>query len=117
MNVFGYIRGGIEIDKIIITALYIVVSVLFMVLMFYMIDNNGNAEKVYVDGEKDKIYKANFLSRGVALPAGEHDIIFRFEPSSVKIGLFISGITLVLILSGLTASALYKQKGEKIKRG
>lgn len=54
--------------------------------------------EVYVDGIKDKIYRANYLGRGVALRAGEHNVVFKFEPMTVKIGAYISLISLLILV-------------------
>jgi uncharacterized membrane protein YfhO len=34
----------------------------------------------------------------VPIPAGEHEVEFRFEPSSLKLGLTISVISLLLVV-------------------
>lgn len=50
--------------------------------------------RVYVDGKKEKILRANFFFRGVSLSAGEHLVDFRYEPVSFTIGLTVSLVTL-----------------------
>lgn len=55
--------------------------------------------KAYVDGKEAKIYKANYVMRGVALPGGRHKVEFRYEPLSFKIGAMIS-ITTVAFMVG-----------------
>jgi len=44
----------------------------------------------YVDGERADIVRTNHALRGVAAPAGEHTIELRYEPESLRIGLWIS---------------------------
>lgn len=51
-----------------------------------------------IDGKKVPIYQADALFRGVFVPAGQHEIIFRFQPGSFRIGLVISLLSTVLIL-------------------
>ena len=59
--------------------------------------DRGN--KVYVDGERDKIYQADYLFRAVFLEKGNHIIRFTYDPLSFKIGLLISlGTALVLLV-------------------
>jgi hypothetical protein len=50
--------------------------------------------KVYVDGKEDKIYKTNYLFRGVFLTKGRHQVKFVYDPITFKIGAWISIITL-----------------------
>lgn len=53
--------------------------------------------KAFVDGKQVPIVKTNYALRGLSLPAGNHQIEFRFEPKMYSIG-----NTLVLICSLLT---------------
>lgn len=62
--------------------------------------------KVYIDGKADKIYAANYISRAVFLPAGRHIIKFVFDPFLFKLGLIVSGLTLMIILIYI----VYKKK-------
>lgn len=57
--------------------------------------------EVYVDGIKDKIYRANYLFRAVYLSKGNHTVEFSYNPFTFKIGLFISLATLFLSLVSL----------------
>lgn len=40
----------------------------------------------YIDGKKADYIRVNYVLRGMAIPAGEHTIEFRFEPRSVILG-------------------------------
>jgi hypothetical protein len=65
-------------------------------------DNYYPGWEVAVDGKKDKIYKADFILRGVYLLPGEHRVRFFFNPLSFKIGSLISLLTIFsLIGAGL----------------
>jgi hypothetical protein len=51
-----------------------------------------------VDGQAVTVLRGDVLFRVVPVPAGEHEVEFRFEPSSVRVGLLISlGALLVLV--------------------
>jgi len=54
--------------------------------------------KAFVDGSETKIYRPNHVMRAVFLPAGRHRVEFRYEPLSFKIGVAITGATVVLLL-------------------
>ncbi len=56
-----------------------------------------------VDGREVPVRPANFVGRAVAVGAGTHRVEMWFEPESVRLGIFISLLTLAL-LSGVAAS-------------
>ena len=61
--------------------------------MYY--DDGWNA---YIDGVTTKIYQVDYVLRGLEIPAGEHTIEFKFEPSVIKTGSTISLISYGLLL-------------------
>jgi hypothetical protein len=52
--------------------------------------------KVYVDGNKKKIYRANYAFRALPLEVGKHKVEFVYDPLSFKLGALISVFGLVL---------------------
>ncbi|UCD58672.1 MAG: YfhO family protein, partial [Candidatus Hydrogenedentota bacterium] len=46
--------------------------------------------KAYVDGTPTKIMPAYYLFRAVRVPAGQHEVVFKYSPVSYKIGVLIS---------------------------
>jgi hypothetical protein len=56
---------------------------------------------VYINGEKTSIYPANYILRGVWVPAGNNTVEMKFEPKSYKISLILSfiGISLSILLA------------------
>ncbi|MFH1825505.1 MAG: YfhO family protein [Candidatus Firestonebacteria bacterium] len=59
--------------------------------------------RVYVDGQEEKIYPANYIYRGVQVKKGNHKIEFIFRPATFVIGAIISlisflGVLITLIL-------------------
>jgi len=54
-----------------------------------------------VDGQPATVLRGDVLFRVVAVPAGEHDVEFGFEPASVRLGLAISAVSVALLVLGL----------------
>lgn len=55
--------------------------------------------KAFIDGKEAPIVKTNYVLRGLAVPAGQHKIEFRFEPQSYIMGHRITGISQILLLA------------------
>lgn len=73
-------------------------------------DNFYPGWKAFIDGKKTKIYRANYSFRAIALPAGEHQVHFVYNPLSFKIGLCLSlGVALLLTFSGIWVYKLRKE--------
>jgi uncharacterized membrane protein YfhO len=70
-----------------------------------------------VDGRPAPILRTNRAMRGVALPAGTHQLVFRYEPWSFRIGIGLSLLGL-LALAVLGVFALrQKSSGERTEIG
>src|SRR6185312_7588653 len=60
--------------------------------------------KVFIDGTKGDYVKMDYVLRGMYMPAGDHEIEWRFEPESLTLGRMISiisnrPVTLLVILT------------------
>ncbi len=67
---------------------------------------------VYIDGEKAEYFRANYLLRAMVIPAGSHEIIFKFEPQSFKIGNNIAKASSILLII-LLGIGIYTHKKKK----
>jgi uncharacterized membrane protein YfhO len=70
--------------------------------------------KCYIDGAEVQAFRANYILRGVNVPAGEHTIEWKFEPASFNQGSTYSlagSVLLLLIVLGSVFLELRK-KGE-----
>jgi len=68
--------------------------------IFVLLDNFYPGWQAFVNREKTKIYRANYTFRAIEVPQGENQIEFIYQPQSFKIGLYLSGAALLLILTG-----------------
>lgn len=61
--------------------------------------------EAFIDNQPATIYRANYVLRGLAVPAGKHSIRFEFNPPVVKRGSWIQlaaiGVLLILIVLGV----------------
>jgi uncharacterized membrane protein YfhO len=63
----------------------------------------------YVDGNKQNILKANGIFRAVQVPSGKHTITFKYESTAIRIGVFISLLTVFIFCLMLLRSILMKR--------
>lgn len=61
--------------------------------------------KAYLDGKPADYVRVDYLLRGMAIPAGNHTIEFRFEPHSYKVGMMLTSwfslAIYVLLIAGV----------------
>ena len=57
--------------------------------------------RVTVDGAPASLLQANYLFRGVYVPAGVHRVEFTYHPTPFQRGLLVSSLTLAIVLSTL----------------
>ncbi len=59
--------------------------------------------RAYVDGVEAPVLPADLASRGVPVPAGTHEVVLEYDPPALRLGAFISAVTLALLtLLGLS---------------
>lgn len=64
--------------------------------------------KTFVDGQETKIYKADYIFRSIFLEKGEHTVEFVYDPLSFKLGMWISFITIGIVLMAMLK--IYRKK-------
>ncbi|MBN1994001.1 MAG: YfhO family protein [Anaerolineae bacterium] len=68
--------------------------------------------QVRVDGQPVEIMPVNIMFRAVELPVGEHVLVFEFKPASLQMGMWVSGLAL-LVLAGGWVMAVRKSRQER----
>ena len=72
-----------------------------------------NGWKMWIDGVESPLFRSDYILRSAIIPAGQHEIVMRYEPSIWHIGNAIQLITSLLILIGLVAVCYYTIKSRK----
>ena len=60
----------------------------------------------FIDGKKTDYAKVNYILRGLSIPAGTHEIEFRFEPPSFTTGRTISIWSNILVMLSLLGAII-----------
>jgi hypothetical protein len=61
-------------------------------------ENHYPGWRAYLDGRRVDILRVNYAQRGVRVPAGEHEVSFRYRPASFYAGLALSLMALAALL-------------------
>jgi hypothetical protein len=71
--------------------------------------------KAFVDGKEMPIAKVNYVLRGLALPAGNHQIEFRFAPESYLRGKTITTIFSILLIVLIIAALVMEWRKKDVR--
>ena len=66
--------------------------------------------KATVNGEPAEVMQANYVLRALALPAGDNEIVFRYDTSLLRRGLTISVSTFAVSLLALVGSVIVSRR-------
>lgn len=64
-------------------------------MLLFLSDTYYPGWNAYIDGRKSKVFRANYTFRAVTIPKGNHEVVFRYEPMSWKIGVIVSVLGLI----------------------
>lgn len=76
----------------------------------------ANGWKATIDGQPSEICKVDYMLRGLFIPKGKHEIIFRFEPQVVETGSKITLAGNILLAFWLLGGLFYQFTSKKNRR-
>ena len=56
------------------------------------------------------VFRANYIARAIALPAGTSNVVFYYDGTLVRRGIIMSGITILVMLGFNIASFVHERK-------
>ncbi len=68
-----------------------------------------------VDDREQPVVRANYLFRGVVVPAGHHTVRFVYQPSSFRIGAMLTLLSLALAVITLLVDGIRRARGSQIE--
>jgi len=63
-----------------------------------------------IDGKEQRIWRANLCFRALPLPAGKHQLVFRFRPADFELGLYAALIGWLFLCAGFLRSAFQRTR-------
>ena len=69
--------------------------------------------QAYIDNKPVSHYKVNYLLRGLKIPKGDHEIVFKFYPEIVKSGVYISIVSYLILFMIFIKLILDKKNVQK----
>ena len=69
--------------------------------------------QAYIDNKPVSHYKVNYLLRGLKIPEGDHEIVFKFYPEIVKSGVYISIVSYLILFMIFIKLILDKKNVQK----
>lgn len=73
--------------------------------------------KSYIDGKEVPHFRVNYILRAMVVPAGNHEIEFKFEPAVFKVGNVIAASSSIIVIIMLIGYAVlqFRQKNTELK--
>ncbi|MDP2807453.1 MAG: YfhO family protein [bacterium] len=105
-------QGSVIIDEYQPNQIKISVEALAPAIMVVS-ENHYPAWQAYLDGKPVKTYRADYTFRAVVVPAGKHNVEFKYQSKPFKTGLAISLISALLVILGIIGLGIWELTGNK----
>jgi uncharacterized membrane protein YfhO len=69
--------------------------------------------KAFIDNKPSDHFRCDYVLRGMKVPAGSHEITFKFEPDTYKNGETLAGISSILLYVFLAVGIFLDMKKRK----
>jgi hypothetical protein len=73
--------------------------------------------KALIDGKPEKIERKSTAFMNIKIPAGEHEVVLFYDPGEVRLGLFVSCVSLLILILVLTGIRMFWIPGITIAKG
>ncbi|MDO9067669.1 MAG: YfhO family protein [Deltaproteobacteria bacterium] len=108
----GQGQGGVVIDEYQPNQIKLTVETSTPAIMV-MSENHYPAWQAYLDGQPVKTYRADYTFRAVAVPAGKHNVEFKYQSKPFNTGLAISLISALLVMLGIIGLGVWELAGNR----
>ena len=69
-----------------------------------------------IDGKSAEIGRVNYVLRALQIPAGEHEIVFRFDPQSIHVTDTIARTAIIIVYLAMAAAFIYAMAKNRRKK-
>ena len=89
----------------------------FVVFSEIFYQGSGNDWQAYIDGEAVEHIRVNYLLRGMKVPSGKHDIVFKFAPKSYYTGrnVNMAGSAILIVLMIYLGWSTYREQSQRLE--
>jgi hypothetical protein len=81
--------------------------------LLFLSDTYDTGWTVTINGKRTNVYRADYALRGVLVPAGESTVTFIYQPQSFRVGVAISIITLIFLVTGISVHIYNRHNTKK----
>ncbi|MFW5950997.1 MAG: YfhO family protein [Gemmatimonadota bacterium] len=78
--------------------------------LLVLADNHYEGWEATVDGDRVPVHRVQHTMRGVPVPAGTHEVVFRFRPADLYTGLIISAVAALLVVGAAVGPAVLRRR-------